>query len=247
MIQDGAPDFERIRHGHAVHLHQHVARQIGGGLEIERLEQHIRAGGQQAVGKGLHQVGAVGGKHPLGPQQALADEVRGVVRFEIALQRGRPGDHAQIVLAISRVRQGIGKRTQATAYDARQPVRPAQPFLQEEAIVASEQFIAAIAAQRDFHVLDGELRDDVSGDGGGIAERLVEVPHQFGQQVQRVGLDHGFEVLRFIALGHQPRIWQLVELGLLESDRECLDRFLGLQCHGCHHRAGIDSAAQKRT
>jgi hypothetical protein len=45
-----------------------------------------------------------------------------------------------------------------------------------EAIVACEQFVAAIAAQRDLHMPGGEFGNDERGDCGRIAEGFIEVP-----------------------------------------------------------------------
>jgi hypothetical protein len=43
MIEQRTAYFERVRHGHAVDLHQHVAGELGGGFEIESLREEIRA------------------------------------------------------------------------------------------------------------------------------------------------------------------------------------------------------------
>ena len=74
VIQHRAADFERIRHRHAIHLHQHVAGELCGGFKIERLRERIGAIGQQSVRHLAREESSVGGRHPLRRQQALAKD-----------------------------------------------------------------------------------------------------------------------------------------------------------------------------
>ena len=53
-------------------------------------------------------------------------------------------------------------------------------------VVAAEQLVAALAGERDLHVLGGEARDEVGRERRGVRERLVERIRERGQEQRRV-------------------------------------------------------------
>ncbi len=65
VIQHWAAHFQRVRHRHAIHFHQHVSGQLGDGLEIQRLRERIsarRAAAQCAILR-LRNAPSAGGIH----------------------------------------------------------------------------------------------------------------------------------------------------------------------------------------
>ena len=91
-------------------------------------------------------------------------------------------------------------------------------------VVAAEELVAALARERDLHVLRGELRDEVRRQRRGVGERLVERVGQSRQEQRRVRPEHELAVLRPVALRDEPRVGELVEAALLEADRERAQR-----------------------
>ena len=87
-------------------------------------------------------------------------------------------------------------------------------------VVAAEQLVAALARERDLHVLGGELGDEVGRERGRVGERLVERRRERRQEQRRVGPEHELAVVRPVARRHRARTRQLVERRLLEADRE---------------------------
>ena len=71
-----------------------------------------------------------------------------------------------------------------------------------EARISREQLVAAIAAQRDFHVPRRELGHDEGRDRGGIAEGLVEVPHQPLHQPHGIRTHQDFVMVGLVKCGH---------------------------------------------
>ena len=68
VIEKRAAYFERIRHRHAVHFHQHIAGQTFGRLEVQGLCERARAVGREAIAQGPPQKAGIGGQHPIGLQ-----------------------------------------------------------------------------------------------------------------------------------------------------------------------------------
>ena len=73
----------------------------------------------------------------------------------------------------------------------REPGEPGRPERQEVGgvgVVAAEELVAALARERDLHVLGRELRDEVRRQRGRVGERLVE---RLGQRGQELGAASG--------------------------------------------------------
>ena len=114
-----------------------------------------------------------------------------------------------------------------------------------QAGVAAEEFVAAIAAERHLDGARGELADDEGGDGGRIGERLAEVFDEFLDDADGIGPHDDFMMVGRVLFGHHPGVGKFVEAALFEADGKRLDGLRRLERHGCHHRTGIDAAAQE--
>jgi len=78
--------------------------------------------------------------------------------------------------------------------------------------IARKQLVATVSAQRDLDVASGERRQQVRGDDGGVAERLVEQERELRDEVeQHRGLESQLVVVGAEMLGHLARITRFVE------------------------------------
>ncbi len=68
---------------------------------------------------------------------------------------------------------------------ANKGMRSIQPLLStlEKTLVAAEQLVATIAGEANFHMARSKLRNQIRGDGGHVAEGLIEVAHKSRDQV----------------------------------------------------------------
>ena len=81
-----------------------------------------------------------------------------------------------------RCRQPLDQRPR----DAREPTDALGQQVRRICVVAAEQLVAALAGERDLHVLRGELRDEVRWQRGRVRERLVESVREGRQEQRRV-------------------------------------------------------------
>ena len=112
--------------------------------------------------------------------------------------------------------------------------------------VAGEQLVAAFAGEHDLDVLAGELGHEIERHARRVRDRLVLVPDQAGQRAEevvlvdddlvRVGLDRG---------RHLPRVIELAERALLESDREGLQRPIDHPRHQRGDGAAVETAGEE--
>ena len=246
VVEHGGADFKRSSHRHAVDLDQHVARKLGGGLEIQSLGQWIGFARDQAIGEDLLQMGGIGWEHPGRPEEFTAHQSWGVITLEIALRSRRPANHMKVILAARRVGKPICYRGDQSSERFRQSFVTLQILHNLKAFVATKKLIAAIAAQRDFHVLRSELRNDVGRNRRGIGKRFVKLADQFLGEIDGIGFDDDFVVFRLILLRNRGRERQFIESRLFEPNRKGLHGLRGLESHGCDNGARINSAAQKR-
>src|SRR5439155_16139177 len=91
-------------------------------------------------------------------------------------------------------------------------------------VVAAEQLVAALAGERDLHVLRRQLRDEICRQRGGVGERLVESRRERREQQRRIGAQYELAVQRAVALGDPPGVGELVEGAFREPDRERVQR-----------------------
>jgi hypothetical protein len=187
----------------------------------------------------------IGGQEPFRPQQAAAQEIRRRVHLQIAFQAVGTADGAKKILAVGGVREHVGNARKGSAGELGNAVGPGQALHGEEALIAAEQFIAAVAGEHDLYLLNGELGNDVGGDAGFVAERLVTRLDHAGDEIEGVRFDHDLVMIGRVFLRDGAGVRQFVVAGFFEADGERLYRFFRLQGHGGHDGAGIDSAAEK--
>ena len=246
MVEHRRADFERRSHRHAVDLHQHVTRKFGSGLEIQSLGQWIGLTREKAIGENLFQMGGIGRRHPVRPKEFAAHQSGCIITLEVALGRCGAADHVKVILAARGVWEPVRDGGDHRSKRFWQGIVALQILHDLKALVAAEKLVAAVAAQRDFHMLRRELRNDVGRDGRGISKWFVKLAHQFLGKVDGVGFDDDFVVFRLVLLRNSSRERQLIEGRFFESDRKCLHRLRRLKSHGRHNGARIDAAAQER-
>ena len=94
-------------------------------------------------------------------------------------------------------------------------------------------------------MLPGDPGYVIGRDGRGIREGLVELPGQPRQDVERARLDHHLVVVRPVALGYLAGEGQLVEVRLVEADREGPHRPGGGARHEGGDRARVHPAGEE--
>ncbi len=112
-------------------------------------------------------------------------------------------------------------------------------------VVAAEELVAALAGERDLHVLGGELRDEVRRQRRRVGERLVERLCERRQEQRRVRLQRQLAVDRPVALRDGAGAGELVERRLLEADRERAHRLRRLLGGERGERARVDAAGEQ--
>ena len=111
-------------------------------------------------------------------------------------------------------------------------------------VVAREKLVRTLAGEQHFHMLAGEFADLQHGKGGGIADRLVEVPGDALDALQKVV---GGEFQRVVLRADFPRCLgraQCFRIRPAEADGESLHAALQLLRVG-DHRAAVEAAAQQ--
>ena len=118
------------------------------------------------------------------------------------------------------------RRAGQTAYRAWNTVElPPKSGHQEVAIIAGEQLVAAVAGQRDRHLLARKAADEKGRDLGGVGERLVVDFRQERNDVASFVDRHiMFVVNRAEVLRDRLGMDGLVKAGFLEPDRKGADR-----------------------
>ncbi len=90
-----------------------------------------------------------------------------------------------------------------------------------------------------------EFGDEVGGDGRGVAKGLIEVPRQFGHEVNGVGPDDELVMLGTEVLGHGAGGF-VVRGFAAEADGECFHRAADGLGHEVHDGAGVQPAGEER-
>src|SRR4029077_12833136 len=96
-------------------------------------------------------------------------------------------------------------------------------MIDDVAVVAGKQLVAAVAGENDLHMLSRQARDQIGWDGRGVGERLVEARQQLLENLEVIRLDEQRVVLGAVGLGNLPRVGQLVVPVLQEPHGEGLD------------------------
>src|ERR1019366_6093456 len=107
--------------------------------------------------------------------------------------------------------------------------------------VSGKHLVAAIAGKGDGDMLAGHLRNVISGQHGGIAERFFERTGEMLDGLDYVGFEDHLMMIGREFLGDDAGVVRLVEIVVLETDGEGLDRAgTGAGHHG-DYGGGIDS------
>ncbi len=182
VVEERDAHLERNRHAGAVHLDEHVVGQ--GALLVG--QQHPGQG-RGAREKGLrphrrrwrvrhhHRGVPLGGEHvTYAPSGSFADRACGQLVRLGPERRGRARDQAgpQAVPA-GRAGRGedSGRAPPKWSWQREQPGHP--PLRDPVAVVPAEQFVGAVPAEADGHVLPGRRAQEGGGDAGRVGERLV--------------------------------------------------------------------------
>jgi hypothetical protein len=113
----------------------------------------------------------------------------------VALERRqvRAADEALRLVVEARARVELGSRSTSGA-QARERADALGEQVGDVRVVAAEELVAALARERDLHVLRRELRDEVRRQRRRVGERLVERVGERGQEQRRVGPQHELAV-----------------------------------------------------
>ncbi len=112
--------------------------------------------------------------------------------------------------------------------------------------VSAPQLVGAVAAEDNLDVAGREAREGIGREDRRIGDRLVKAVQSFVECAQQEwGRDVLLNMLAPQVGRHQPGVTALIELGIVEADRECLEwlRHMG----GCHrtYKRGIQAATQE--
>ena len=120
--------------------------------------------------------------------------------------------------------------------------------------IAAEDFITSLAAEEHFGVLLARrLADEITGDGGRIGDRIVQVPDDFRQQIHDLRFQDDFLMVRLEGSGQFARVADVVRLSfktsvfMAETDGKGFERRRTKAAGDGQQTARIHTAAQKQT
>jgi hypothetical protein len=112
--------------------------------------------------------------------------------------------------------------------------------------ISKEQLVAAVAGQRDRHRSSGDLRHQIRRHRRGVRERLVEHVGEPVDDAEHLPLVARLLVVLGVQMAGDGRgVIRLVELGIVEADRERLDRDRALLLHQRDDQGRVDAAREK--
>ena len=245
VIEQRHPRLDRVGHAHPVDLGQDVERQVAVEIGVLQGRQPVCRTGGAPGALGPPRVLAADQRRGLGREQSrepVAPEQRD--RVEIAVDVGQR-DVAQVVAAPHAVGHPARKIPERAAREAGKDPVPPLAALDDVLVVPGEQLVAAVAGQHHLHRPGGEPGHHVGGDGGGVAERLVEMPREVLEVAERLGSQHELVVLRREGPGDLAGVRELVVVRLAEPDGEGLHRRAAEPRHRGDDGARVDAAAQE--
>src|SRR5262249_22694811 len=128
-------------------------------------------------------------------------------------------DMPEEILAAHAVRQMHGcKACGATQGSRTVAIERDDAWMGKVAVVAAEQLVATVPRQHDRHVPPRHLRHVPRRDGGGVGERLVEVPDQAIEDGECIWTHDQLVMLRAEVTRDCPCVCELVERRLVETD-----------------------------
>ena len=120
-----------------------------------------------------------------------------------------------------------------------------RPGVNTVTIVSAKNLVAAIAGKSDGDMLARHLRNVVSGQHGGVAERLFERTGEMLDGLDDVRLKDHLVMIGAEFVGDDAGVIRFVEIVLLETDGESLDRAGTGARHQANDSGGIGAAAEK--
>ena len=152
-----------------------------------------------------------------------------------------PGPHRQS--AHRPADRGAQPRGHETAVGARGPLVPGGHAVP---VVAEEQLIRPLPGQHDLDVLAREPRDEVERHARRERDRLVLVPDEAWQRAEELGRgDDHLAVHGAHRARHEPRVRELVRVGVGNPHREGADRLLDHTRHQRSQPARVEPAREK--
>src|SRR5215467_11329327 len=159
---------------------------------MQRLRERAGRLCRQIVHENTGEVGSVGGQHPVRLQQSFPQQMRRVIREEIALQPRLPTDREEEILSIDRIGEPLGHPGKHAPCGLRNGVVPAHVLDNAETVVAGKQLVSAIPAQRHSYMATSEFRNQIGGNRRRVGEGFVKVPHELLRQRDGIGPDNQF-------------------------------------------------------
>ena len=173
-VEERDARLERVRHRRAVGLHEQVVDEVDAEVDVLQARERLGALGLARSARGRRRPGRTRCVAPgeLGARGRREDLLPAVVALERRQVRGADEALRPVVEARppARARQPLDERR-------RQPRERADAVGEQVGrvrVVAAEELVAALAGERDLHVLGGELRDEVRRQRRRVGERLVE-------------------------------------------------------------------------
>ena len=146
----------------------------------------------------------------------------------------------EALLGRSRPKRADERLDHAVAEEARDPPPGAGLLLGRVGVVAAEDLVPAITRERDGDLAAGEPGDEIGGEDGEVADRVVEERHQVLEESDHVRTDHLDRMGDTEPLGHPLRPGELVVAGIVEADAEGVGR-----PHRRHHQRAVHSAREE--
>ena len=252
VVEEGRPDFERVRHAHAVALVEDVVGQIEQLVQPEVAVDEADLGG---LGREAQGQGVGGGPVAIPAQGALLFGREGAVPEKMGGVGGeqRAAEEAlELVLEADLV---VGHRPQVkggergAAEGRGNGAQGAGQAVREIGVVAAQQLVGAFAAQRHRDVLAAHAGEEPDGQGAGVGAGLVGIVGQLfdGGDHLHVGIEVELAVVGGVLFGHHAEVAALIETTALEGDGE------GFQLRGgglggvVQDGGGVDAAAGPHT
>jgi len=247
MIEDGDADLERIQHTHAVNFGEDVADHIGLGVNVQELVDGVFSGrlSKVAAQNIARIIAAVQDLAKIGREERSVTLEGGEKRKSINVTL-LPGERN--VIAEFTALHAVGETREDLV--AVEFAGPSGNVFEDPAagvnavtIVSAKDLVAAIAGKSDRDVLASHLRNVVSGQHGGVAERLFEGTGEMLDGLDDVRLKDHLVMIGTEFIGDDASVVGFVEIVFLETDGKSFDRSGAGARHQGNDGGGIGAAA----
>ena len=256
VVHQGLANLERVRHAGAIDLRVDITDQVG--VQVDVLDERerilrLRAGSvplEHVDGAVAAQLGLQALTEQRLPHRTAQDAHLLEVGFHGISREGLEGRlGAQRARSLRQLGIRLAEPAEQGAAEARRKHRsqPLFPEVGTVTAVAAEALVAAVARQRDGHVLARELAYPVCRNRRAVGIGLVVRLRQRVDQAEIVAVDGFGEVPGPTALRNRVGERGLVESGFREGDGAGVDRVGGQARHRCDHGARVDPSRQEGT